>query len=81
MTDHQADPPAVPVGQRLQLGLSEGLSWLVLLGALVFGTWIVTEALRQQAWLSSSFALRFRTSNATGLWPGVHVTISGYRVG
>ncbi|MCP9800838.1 MlaD family protein [Synechococcus sp. RedBA-s] len=81
MTDHQADPPAVPVGQRLQLSLSEGLSWLVLLGALVFGTWIVTEALRQQAWLSSSFALRFRTSNATGLWPGVHVTISGYRVG
>lgn len=25
--------------------------------------------------------MRFSTSNATGLWPGVHVTISGYRVG
>ncbi len=53
----------------------------MLLGALVFGTWIVAEALRQQAWLGSSFVVRFRTSNATGLWPGVHVTISGYRVG
>ncbi len=33
----------------MPLGLSDGLSWLVLLGALVFGTWIVAEALRQQA--------------------------------
>lgn len=68
-------------GRRMQLGLSEGLSWVVLLGALVFGTWIVAGALRQQAWLSSSFALRFRTGNATGIWPGIHVTISGYRIG
>lgn len=28
-------------GRRMQLGLSEGLSWAVLLGALVLGTWIV----------------------------------------
>ncbi len=33
----------------MPLGLSDGLSWLVLLWALVFRTWIVAEALRQQA--------------------------------
>ena len=81
MTEHPTDPPALAADSRWRLGLSEGLSWLVVLGALVFGTWIVAGALRQQAWLGSSFALRFRTDNATGIWPGVHVTISGYRVG
>jgi phospholipid/cholesterol/gamma-HCH transport system substrate-binding protein len=36
---------------------------------------------RQQKWWTETFEVRFRTADATGIWPGVNVTLSGYRIG
>lgn len=57
------------------------LGWLPLVGGVLLGGWFLVVAWNQQAWLQSSFTVRFRTADASGLWPGVHVTLAGYRVG
>lgn len=61
--------------------LSTALSWAVPVGAVLLGLWIVGAAVQQQSWLTSSFGVRFRTTDASGIWPGVNVTLAGYRVG
>jgi ABC-type transporter Mla subunit MlaD len=60
---------------------SGALGWLPLVGGVLLGGWFLVVAWNQQAWLQSSFTVRFRTADASGLWPGVHVTLAGYRVG
>lgn len=57
------------------------LGWLPLVGGLLLGAWFLAGAWQQQGWLHNSFTVRFRTPDASGLWPGVHVTLSGYRIG
>ncbi len=76
-----SEPVASPPEVRSLPQLGEGASWILLLGSLLLGGWLVVGVLRQQAWLSGSFGVRFRTLDASGIWPGVHVTVSGYRVG
>lgn len=58
-----------------------GLSWAVPVGGLLLGAWMLIATWQQQSWVSRSFAVRFRTADASGIWPGVNVTLSGYRVG
>ncbi|WP_158218496.1 MlaD family protein [Synechococcus sp. 1G10] len=58
-----------------------GLSWAVPVGALLLGAWMLNATWQQQSWVARSFAVRFRTTDASGIWPGVNVTLSGFRVG
>lgn len=82
-----AEPPAsdtAPPRRRFDgplEGLATALSWAVPAGAVVLGVWMVAAAVQQQSWLTSSFGVRFRTTDASGIWPGVNVTVAGYRVG
>ncbi|MCT0225272.1 MlaD family protein [Synechococcus sp. CS-1328] len=69
-------PPA-----RLDRPVVSRLGWLVLLGALLMGGWVMRGMLVEQLRWRNSFEARLRTSDATGIWPGVHVTLSGYRIG
>ncbi len=57
------------------------LGWLFLAGSLLFGGWVFVSLARHHGWGEQSYVARFRTANALGIWPGVFVTISGYRVG
>lgn len=57
------------------------LGWLFLVGALLLGGWAVRGVLLEQLRWRESFEVRLRTRDATGIWPGVHVTLSGYRIG
>ena len=61
--------------------LGTGLSWAVPVGAVLLGGWMLIATWQQQSWVSRSFAVRFRTTDASGIWPGIHVTLAGYRVG
>jgi ABC-type transporter Mla subunit MlaD len=67
--------------QRRRFDPGGALGWLPLVGGVLLGGWFLVVAWNQQAWLHSSFTVRFRTADASGLWPGVHVTLAGYRVG
>jgi phospholipid/cholesterol/gamma-HCH transport system substrate-binding protein len=55
--------------------------WITLLGGLAIGALVLVGLAREQRWWTRSFEVRFRTADAGGIWPGDHVTISGYRVG
>ncbi|MEA5422784.1 MlaD family protein [Synechococcus sp. CCY9202] len=66
-------PPRRPVVSRL--------SWLFIIGALLMGGWVVRGMVMEQLRWRNSFEARMRTRDATGIWPGVHVTLSGYRIG
>ncbi|MFY8149074.1 MAG: MlaD family protein [Prochlorococcaceae cyanobacterium] len=57
------------------------LGWLFLIGALLLGGWVVRGVVLEQLRWRGSFEVRLRTRDATGIWPGVHVTLSGYRIG
>ncbi len=57
------------------------MGWLFLVGALLLGGWVVRGVLLEQLRWRESFEVRLRTRDATGIWPGVHVTLSGYRIG
>ena len=80
-------PPATPKERPASLPrvsmevVGTALSWAVPVGALLLGSWLLMTTWQQQSWVSRSFAVRFRTSDASGIWPGVMVTVSGYRVG
>lgn len=82
-----ASPPPRPPASATWPGrwsletLGTGLSWAVPVGAVLLGGWMLIATWQQQSWVSRSFAVRFRTSDASGIWPGVNVTVSGYRVG
>lgn len=57
------------------------LGLVFILGSVLISVWFVVNIIREQRWWDSTFEVRFRTDDATGIWPGVNVTISGYRVG
>jgi ABC-type transporter Mla subunit MlaD len=67
--------------QRRRFDPGSALGWLPLVGGVLLGGWFLVVAWNQQAWLHRSFSVRFRTADASGLWPGVHVTLAGYRIG
>ncbi len=74
------EPHKLPT--RLLQGLRRvRLGWLLLAGSLLLGAWVLASIARHQGWGRPSMVARFRTTNAAGIWPGVFVTISGYRVG
>jgi phospholipid/cholesterol/gamma-HCH transport system substrate-binding protein len=52
-----------------------------LLGSLALVAFAAISVARHQGFGRPSFDVRFRTTDAKGIWPGVFVTISGYRVG
>ncbi|MEB3323017.1 MAG: MlaD family protein [Synechococcaceae cyanobacterium] len=57
------------------------LGWLFLAGSLLLGGWAVAQLVGERLRWRDSSVVRFRTGDATGIWPGVNVTLSGYRIG
>lgn len=73
--------PASPRGPRWPLAPASRLGWLFLAGSLLLAGWVGVELAREQLRWRESTMVRFRTRDATGIWPGVNVTLSGYRIG
>ncbi len=63
------------------LGPSSRLGWLFLAGSLLLAGWVGKALVDERLRWRDSTVVRFRTANATGIWPGVNVTLSGYRIG
>ncbi|MEX1322700.1 MAG: MlaD family protein [Synechococcaceae cyanobacterium] len=57
------------------------LGLLFLAGSLVLTGWVAVSLLQERLRWRDSTVVTFRTTNATGIWPGVNVTLSGYRIG
>jgi len=63
------------------LGPSSRLGWLFLAGSLLLAGWVGKALVEERLRWRDSTVVRFRTADATGIWPGVNVTLSGYRIG
>jgi phospholipid/cholesterol/gamma-HCH transport system substrate-binding protein len=70
-----------PYAQFIASSKGGRLGLAFILGSLLISAWFVVDLIREQRWWASTFEVRFRTNDATGIWPGINVTISGYRVG
>lgn len=57
------------------------LGVLFLAGSVLLSGWVAASLLQERLRWRDSTLLTFRTTNATGIWPGVNVTLSGYRIG
>lgn len=57
------------------------LGLLFLAGSLLLSGWVAFNLLEERMRWRDSTVVTFRTANATGIWPGVNVTLSGYRIG
>jgi ABC-type transporter Mla subunit MlaD len=63
------------------LGPTSRLGWLFLAGSLLLAGWVGKALLDERLRWRDSTVVRFRTADATAIWPGVNVTLSGYRIG
>lgn len=63
------------------LGPSSRLGWLFMAGSLLLAGWVGKALVEERLRWRDSTVVRFRTADATGIWPGVNVTLSGYRIG
>lgn len=76
-SDHIEPPsPGRPAPQPLSR-----LGWMFLAGSLLLSGWVAGNLLQERLRWRNSAVVHFRTGNATGIWPGVNVTLSGYRIG
>ena len=57
------------------------LGLLFLAGSLLLSGWVAANLLQERLRWRDSTVVTFRAANATGIWPGVNVTLSGYRIG
>jgi ABC-type transporter Mla subunit MlaD len=57
------------------------LGMLFLAGSLLLSGWVGVNLLQEQLRWRDSGVVTFRAANAEGIWPGVNVTLSGYRIG
>ncbi|MFQ6539847.1 MULTISPECIES: MlaD family protein [Aphanothece] len=57
------------------------LGMLFLAGSLLLSGWVGVNLLQERLRWRDSAVVTFRAANATGIWPGVNVTLSGYRIG
>lgn len=57
------------------------LGLLFLAGSLLLAGWVASNLLQEQWRWRNSSVVAFRTRNAAGIWPGLNVTLSGYRIG
>ncbi len=57
------------------------LGWLFLAGSLILSGLVAGSLVQERVRWRNSSVVVFRTGNATGIWPGVNVTLSGYRIG
>lgn len=57
------------------------LGLLFLAGSLLLSGWVGFNLLQEQWRWRDSGVVTFRAANAAGIWPGVNVTLSGYRIG
>jgi phospholipid/cholesterol/gamma-HCH transport system substrate-binding protein len=57
------------------------LGLLFLAGSLLLAGWVASNLLQEHWRWRNSSVVQFRTRNAAGIWPGVNVTLSGYRIG
>jgi phospholipid/cholesterol/gamma-HCH transport system substrate-binding protein len=75
--DSQSQPPR---NRGLTMPLSR-LGLLFLAGSLLLAGWVAANLLQEHWRWRNSSVVQFRTANAAGIWPGVNVTLSGYRIG
>ncbi|QNI70346.1 MlaD family protein [Cyanobium sp. NS01] len=57
------------------------LGGLFLAGSLLLMGWVAGNLIHERMRWRGSSVVDFRTDKAMGLWPGVNVTLSGYRIG
>jgi phospholipid/cholesterol/gamma-HCH transport system substrate-binding protein len=57
------------------------LGLLFLAGSLLLSGWVAVNLLQERLRWRDSSVVTFRATNATGIWPGVNVTLAGYRIG
>jgi phospholipid/cholesterol/gamma-HCH transport system substrate-binding protein len=74
-------PGSRRTGAAAALGPSSRLGWLFLAGSLLLAGWVGKALVEERLRWRDSTVVRFRTADATGIWPGVNVTLSGYRIG
>ncbi|KMM16986.1 MlaD family protein [Synechococcus sp. GFB01] len=75
--DSQSDPTH---SRAMSMPVSR-LGLLFLAGSLLLAGWVASNLLQEHWHWRNSSVVQFRTRNAAGIWPGVNVTLSGYRIG
>jgi phospholipid/cholesterol/gamma-HCH transport system substrate-binding protein len=75
------DSQTTPTRSRVLSMPVSRLGLLFLAGSLLLAGWVGSNLLQEQWRWRNSSVVQFRTRNATGIWPGVNVTLSGYRIG